>query len=112
MIIAIDFDGTIVEQEFPNIGAIKKNAKEVINKLHEDGHYIIIWTCRYTNSDLRSMIQFLIENDIWYDSINNNCDNLSFVPHPKIYADVYIDDHNLGGVPDWYEISKIICKMT
>ena len=42
MIIAIDFDGTIVNSDYPKILSPKIGAKEVIRKLHENGHYIIL----------------------------------------------------------------------
>ena len=45
-ILAIDFDGTIVENKFPEIGRLKKDAKWVINKLKEAGCKIVIWTSR------------------------------------------------------------------
>lgn len=46
MIFAIDFDGTIVEHKYPEIGALKPSAKQVINELYGKGHYIIIWRSR------------------------------------------------------------------
>ena len=45
-ILALDFDGTIVEHKFPDIGALKPNVVGVINQLFNEGYYIIIWTCR------------------------------------------------------------------
>ncbi len=58
------------------------------------------------------MIKFLILNDIKYHRINRNCTFISFNPYPKIYADIYIDDRNLGELPSWNEIYKIIRKET
>ena len=95
MIIAIDFDGTIVEHKYPAIGKLKPKAKEVINKLVEKHHYIIIWTCRYIEKDLKEMFDFLIKNEIKFHNINMNNSNISFRPIPKIYADIYIDDKNI-----------------
>ena len=46
MVLAIDFDGCIVEETYPEIGELRKDAKKIINQLVQDGHYIIIWTCR------------------------------------------------------------------
>ena len=46
LVIAIDFDGTIVEEGYPNIGAMRKGAYKYIRKLVNEGHFIIINTCR------------------------------------------------------------------
>lgn len=122
MIIAIDFDGTIVynkastdvEGGYSAIGELKPNVKSVINRLHEEGHNILIWTCRTGNNALGKMIQFLDENEIKYDTVNQNSpfidrSNWSFIPFPKILADIYIDDRQLGGIPDdWNEIYYLI----
>jgi alpha-glucosidase (family GH31 glycosyl hydrolase) len=109
IIIAIDFDGTIVNHEYPKIGKLKFNAKEVINKLHNKGHKIIIWTCRYISMDLDSMIDFLVDNDIPFDDINENVITGDFEPEPKIYADIYIDDRNIFCESvDWFKIQKYL----
>lgn len=110
MIIAIDFDGTIVEHKFPEIGKLRKDAKEVINQLYNEGHYIIIWTCRYEGFAVEQMELFLAANDIKYHCINQNHPELLFSPKPKIYADIYIDDRQVGGLPSWKEIYNIIQK--
>jgi hypothetical protein len=100
MIIAIDFDGTIVEQEYPKIGKLKKDAKTVINKLYKNGHKIIIWTCRSngneTKDDLDQMLRFLDKQGILYHAANKNVPEAPFDCYPKIYADLYIDDRALG----------------
>ena len=117
MIIAIDFDGTIVEHEFPKIGPLKKNAKVVINRLFDEGHDIIIWTCRTIQDNFKGQFEstllhvmtFLDREGIKYTSINNNSPNIDFQPWPKVYANIYIDDRQLGGIPDdWEEIYRII----
>lgn len=109
-IIAIDFDGTIVEQDYPRIGKLRSNAAEVIKWIYEWAH-VIIWTCRYELSDLENMMEFLNDNHIPYTAINENAPvNLGFRPSPKIYYDVLIDDRNLGGVPRWSEIYMTLLK--
>ena len=45
-ILAIDFDDTIVDSNYPTIVRLREGAKEYINKLYNEGYYIIIWTCR------------------------------------------------------------------
>ena len=47
MIIAVDFDGTLCMGTYPEIGSPKPYAVEVMNKLKADGHYLILWTCRW-----------------------------------------------------------------
>jgi hydroxymethylpyrimidine pyrophosphatase-like HAD family hydrolase len=103
MIIAIDFDGTIVEHDFPRIGKLREGARDAICNLYFGGHIIIIWTCR-DNLYLSDMILFLDKNDIPYHAVNKNADCLTFDTGRKIYADVYIDDRNIGGVLSWREI--------
>jgi len=113
MIIAIDFDGTIVDHEFPKIGKLKPNARKVINRLFDEGHDIVIWTCR-TSQDffegkheptLLHVYRFLLREGIHFTTINHNSPRAAFQATPKVYADVYIDDRNLGGIPnDWEDI--------
>lgn len=105
LILAVDFDGTIVDHEYPYVGRLKPWAGEVLRKLSVR-HYIIIWTCRYTEKDLAEMKDFLKKNKIPYDRINENAPELHFQPTPKIYADYYIDDRNLGTVINWALIAK------
>jgi hypothetical protein len=108
MILAIDFDVTIVDHEYPLIGKLKPNAKEIINKLYNDGYKIIIWTCRYVDKDILLVKEFLSDNKIQYHKINENIECNGFNPYPKVYADLYIDDKNLCGIPNWIDIYNII----
>ncbi|KKN10323.1 hypothetical protein LCGC14_1037610 [marine sediment metagenome] len=110
LIIAIDFDGTIVDHRYPDIGEPKPNVVNVLKRLLNEGHTLIIWTCRggseliavYEWLKLRKLQDILVNVNVPYEQIN-------FQPSPKIYADMYIDDRNLGGMPeDWEEIYKLI----
>lgn len=103
MIIAIDFDGTIVENKFPSIGNLLPEAKESINFLYNCGHKIIIWTSR-GGDQLLDAVNFLTENDIHFHRINDNLpeNTKQYGSNSrKIYAHRYIDDHNIGGFPGW-----------
>lgn len=92
MIIAIDFDGTIAKwAKFPNIGTLVPNSREVINRLYDSGHKIIIWTCRGKGGE-ESVVKWLQDNDVRYHSINMNTHSVTFDPSPKVIADLYIDD--------------------
>lgn len=117
-VIAIDFDGTIVEHEFPFIGELKEDAKEIIQLLKREGHGIIIWTCRTSQNSYTHVMgskptifdvrEFLIANEIPFDTINHNIPGNGFEPAPKVWADFYIDDKNLGGFIPWKEAYNLI----
>ena len=108
MIIAIDFDGTLHTGEWPGIGAPAPYAIEVMKRLHDDGHYLIIWTCREGKYQT-DMINWLSEKGIPFDRINDNTEWEQYGYNArKVNADVYIDDRNLGGLPTWREIYDII----
>lgn len=88
LLFAIDFDGTIVENKFPKIGAAKQETVEFIKDAKAKGHKIMIYTCR-TNKELDAATEFLKANNIPYDYVNSNPD---FGTGVKPYADAYIDD--------------------
>ncbi|MCX7954584.1 MAG: hypothetical protein N3A01_05270 [Bacteroidales bacterium] len=102
MKIAVDFDGTIVENAYPKIGKEKPFAIETLKKLQEKGHLIILWTYR-TGKELDEAVEFCREKGLEFYAVNKNYpeekpeDNLP----RKIDADVYIDDKNLGGFIEW-----------
>jgi hydroxymethylpyrimidine pyrophosphatase-like HAD family hydrolase len=98
-IIAVDFDGTIVEHRFPKIGKLRSEIVEMMKQEKENGTIIIIWTCRKGIFESR-MKKFLDENDIPYDYINENYPGLDFITSRKIYADCYIDDKG-ENVNEW-----------
>jgi hydroxymethylpyrimidine pyrophosphatase-like HAD family hydrolase len=109
MILAIDFDGTIVETaEYPAFGELREGAKEYINRLYDDGHEIIIWTCRTERNSKKMMYAFLVKNGINFHAVNRNSSSIKFDTYPKIYADVYIDDRQIGGLPSWENIYTLI----
>ncbi len=112
LIIAIDFDGTIVDHKYPGIGATKPNVFNVLKRLLSEGHTLIIWTCR-GGSELIAVYEWLKLRDMEDITVNVNApyEQINFQPSPKIYADIYIDDRNLGSMPeDWEEIYKLIEK--
>lgn len=109
MIIAVDFDGTIVEHAFPEVGALRPHARDVLARLVAHGHTVTIWTCRYTGPELANMLRFLEEAQIPHHHINENPPWLDFQPRPKIYADVYIDDRALINVTtDWHLVEHLL----
>lgn len=110
VVIAVDFDGTIVEHQFPQIGEMRPGAKDVLQALHKRGVRLIIWTCR-SGRFLDEAIAWLRNNDIPFDAVNQNLPSLGFETSAKIYADIYIDDRSLGGLPSWVVISDWLDKL-
>ena len=92
-IIAVDFDGELVENGFPEIGEINEYVLEKMKQKKKEGAKIIIWTCRREHSEPGDeMKNFLLENDIPFDYINRNVPYLDFITSNKIFANQYWDD--------------------
>ena len=106
MIIAVDFDGTIVEHEFPDIGPLKKGAAEALRAFKKAGHRIAIWTCR-TGEEEGQLRTFLLEKNIPFDTINAPIPGFD-IGTRKIYADVYIDDRSIRFEENWEELREIL----
>lgn len=110
LIIAIDFDGTIVEHRYPFIGKIRPFAFETMEALQIKGHRLILWSHR-EGKKLEEAVKFCSLHGIEFYAINKNYpeEELEESESRKILADIYIDDRNLGGLPSWGEIFKLIC---
>jgi len=89
--VAFDFDGTLCENRFPEIGEPKKEMIKLLEIFHENNWNIIIWTCR-SNEYQEKMGKWLDAKNIPYDYINENPDTYFKNESRKIYADIYIDD--------------------
>ncbi len=111
LIIAIDFDGTIVEDEYPGIGKPRIFAFETLKKLQENGHRLILWTYR-SGIRLNEAVAFCNKNGIEFYAVNKSFEEEQFdySKSRKIYADLFIDDRNIGGVLGWGEIYQMITK--
>ncbi len=105
--IAIDFDGTIVEDEYPKIGKPKLFAFETLKKLQEKGHCLILWTYR-DGRILEQAIQYCKENGITFYAVNKSFPEEEFDSNysRKINADIFIDDRNFGGLKGWGEFIR------
>jgi hypothetical protein len=106
MLISVDFDGTIVEHEYPKIGKTMPGAFETMKALQAAGHKLILNTCREDYDEgryLTDAVEFCRANGIEFRSVNCNHPEDRFVKEGcrKVYADVYIDDRNFGGFPGW-----------
>ncbi|MHA7110640.1 BT0820 family HAD-type phosphatase [Sunxiuqinia elliptica] len=113
MIIAVDFDGTIVQHRFPKIGKELPFATLTLKKLQEDGHRLILWTYR-TGKLLDEAVQFCESKGVSFYAINKSFPEEKFDENAprKIHADLFIDDRNVGGLPDWGEIFQMIREMS
>ncbi|TXG38733.1 BT0820 family HAD-type phosphatase [Seonamhaeicola maritimus] len=105
LIIAVDFDGTIVEDAYPKIGKPQLFAFETLKKLQDEGHRLILWTYRH-GLKLHEAVAFCKENGIHFYAINSSFPEEQFKNDAsrKINADIFIDDRNFGGFPGWGEI--------
>lgn len=110
MTIAVDFDGTIVTHEYPNIGKPIPFAFETLKLLQSEGHHnIILWTAR-EDELLQEALDFCKKHGLEFYAVNTNFPGEEELGNRgrKVHADVFIDDHNLGGLPDWGIIYKMI----
>ena len=100
--IAVDFDGTIVEHKYPEIGKEIIFAIDTLRKLQGLGCQIILWTYR-SGIELEEAIEYCRNKGLEFYAVNKNYPEEIFneTISRKINADVFIDDKNLGGIPDW-----------
>ena len=110
MTIAVDFDGTIVEHEYPKIGKPIPFAIDVLKKLqYEEHHMLILWTVR-EGTLLDEAVEYCKNKGLEFYAVNKNFPEETLEPgiSRKRVADIYIDDRNLGGIPDWGLIYRMI----
>ncbi|MFT5761395.1 MAG: hydroxymethylpyrimidine pyrophosphatase-like HAD family hydrolase [Polaribacter sp.] len=109
LIIAVDFDGTIVEDAYPRVGKPMIFAFETLQKLQSKGHRLILWTYR-SGRALREAVKFCEENGIEFYAVNKSYPEEIYDEKisRKINADLFIDDRNAGGFIGWTEVYKLI----
>ena len=109
MIICVDFDGTCVTHAFPNVGK-EIGAPEVLKKLVDNNHQLILWTMRsdvenvsspefdglFTGTYLTDAVEWFNRNGIQLYGIQSNPTQINWTTSPKAYAHLYIDDSALG----------------
>ncbi|MGE8552509.1 BT0820 family HAD-type phosphatase [Chryseobacterium jejuense] len=108
--IAVDFDGTIVDDAYPGIGKAKIFAFETLKRLQSEGFRLILWTYRHGQA-LDEAVEFCKKNGIEFYAINSSFEGEVFDSanqSRKLDADWFIDDRNIGGFPGWGEIYNII----
>lgn len=112
LVIAVDFDGTIVTHEYPRIGREIPFAIETLKKLQEDLLLrLILWTVR-EGKELEEAVEYCRSRGLEFYAVNSNYPEESAESREprKLKADLFIDDRNLGGLPDWGVIYHLIAN--
>ena len=99
-IIAVDFDGTLCEHKFPEIGEPNAELFDCIKKLKKEGWKIILWTCR-SGEYLRKAIAWCEERGLTFDAVNEDLPSIKDSVFGrekscKVYATFYVDDRNIN----------------
>jgi hypothetical protein len=109
--IAVDFDGTIVEDRYPEIGEELPFATDTLRMLIKERHRLILWTVREGDS-LQQAVDWCHERGVDFWAVNRDypeeeAHNNNYFSR-KIKADYFIDDRGIAGLPDWGQIYQII----
>jgi hydroxymethylpyrimidine pyrophosphatase-like HAD family hydrolase len=109
MIIAVDFDGTLVEHRYPAIGKEIPYAFDALKILQQKGHKLILWTYR-TGESLTEAVEYCKKKGVEFWAVNESYpgENREKNRGRKINADIYIDDRNIGGLVSWTEILQLL----
>lgn len=120
-VIAVDFDGTCVEHNYPAIGMDVEGAVDVLRELNKHGHRIILNTMR-SGQRLEAAVRWFRDRKIELWAVNRNPEQEQWTSSPKVYADIYIDDSALGcpliflegvrrPVVNWSKIRQLLESM-
>jgi hypothetical protein len=115
-IISVDFDGTIVGHDFPDIGEPLPGAIETLKAFKAAGWKLILWTCRENEKKrayLDEAVEFCRSHGVEFDAVNEPHYETDFRDHRplrKPYFTYSIDDRNVGGMMDWDLIRRIILE--
>ena len=111
--IAVDFDGTIVTHEYPRIGTEIPFAIETLKMLAKDNHRLTLWSVR-EGELLQEAIDWCKERGVEFWAVNKDYPEEERDKNEhysrKLKADYFIDDRNIGGLPDWGEIYQMISQ--
>ena len=110
MTIAVDFDGTIVEHRYPKIGEEIPFATETLKILAQERHKRILWTVS-EGELIEEAIEWCRQRGVFFYSVNKDYPEEEKSNNwfsRKLKADLFIDDRNLGGLPDWGTIYQMI----
>ncbi len=108
-IIAVDFDGTIVESRYPKIGKPMMFAFETLKRLQDEGYVLILWTYR-SGKYLDEAVEFCKDHGIEFYAVNNSYPEEEYDSSisRKIAADIFIDDRNIGGFVGWGKVHQLL----
>ena len=113
MVIAVDFDGTIVENKYPEIGQELPFAIETLKMLIKDRHRVVLWTCR-EGELLDAALDWCRERGVEFYAANRDYPEETTDNNPhftrKLKADIFIDDRSIGGLPDWGTIYRMVTR--
>ena len=112
MLIAVDFDGTIVEHRYPAIGKEIPFATDTLRRLMAQHHRLILWTIRKGRL-LDEAVEWCRERGVEFYAVNQNYPEEEWTEggERKIRYDIVIDDRNIGGLPDWGAIYEMINRQ-
>ena len=111
-VIAVDFDGTIVEDRYPKIGKEKPFAFQTLRILQQEGYRLILWTVR-SGERLEEAVAFCKKNGVEFYAVNASFPNEEVGNNSrKVNAEIFVDDRNVGGFPGWGEVYQLITDST
>ena len=121
LIVAVDFDGTIVEHRYPNIGDPIPGALEWLRHFESEGIRLILWTMR-SGDTLDAAVKYLKTFGVSLWGVNKNPEQSSWTASPKAYAPIYVDDAALGcpllprddgerAAVDWSKVGPWVCDL-
>lgn len=111
MLIAVDFDGTIVQHRYPAIGKERTFAFQTLKSLQAQGHLLVLWTIR-SGKELDDAVDYCRRNGVEFYAVNKTYPEevLTEGMSRKVNADIFIDDRNVGGFLGWGEIWQQLNK--
>ncbi|MCB8963630.1 MAG: hydrolase [Bacteroidales bacterium] len=108
--IAVDFDGTIVENAYPAIGKPMLFAFETLRELQNRGFILVLWTVR-KDKLLDDAVEYCNRNGVEFYAVNRNHPEevLDDETPRKLLVDIFIDDRNIGGFIGWDKVWELLC---
>ena len=106
-IIAIDFDGTLVTNEYPGIGAPIETTIMALRREQARGAKVILWTCR-VGAHLDAAVKWCADHDIHLDAVNANLPEIVNAfggDTTKVFAHEYWDDRAVNVKDIWRDDS-------
>jgi len=121
MYICVDFDGTMVDHQFPNVGWAVPGAVDWVKTFQRSGGNIILWTMRSGNT-LAEAVEYMEDNGIDLFGVNENPSQAGWSQSPKAYGHMYIDDAAVGcplikiegfrrPCVDWNDVGQMVMRQ-